>query len=188
MEAFPTDQYGSACTELLNGVEAPPLGPGTPNQAAFEALQNLTTGSIFGDRATSDREMANCCRSGMWLLYNYLDESHQISQSISSSSGSYWHGIMHRREPDFSNSKYWFRRVGNHPIFPELNQIAAELASGQSGAATFLQTQTEWDPFRFVDLCQESIDTGSPGEKLCREIALAEWHLLFAHCYESALE
>ena len=53
--------------------------------------------------------MAACCLAGVWLLHDYLDESHTISQRIDTPSGSFWHGIMHRREGDFSNAKYWFR-------------------------------------------------------------------------------
>ncbi|SVE48716.1 uncharacterized protein METZ01_LOCUS501570, partial [marine metagenome] len=53
--------------------------------------------------------------SALWLYVDDLDRSHTCSQSIDDTTGSYWHGIMHRREGDFSNSHYWFRKVGNHP-------------------------------------------------------------------------
>ena len=59
-------------------------------------------------------------RAGALWLYGFLDESHSIAQGIDSPEGSYWHALMHRSEGDFSNSKYWYRRVGRHAIFPAL--------------------------------------------------------------------
>ena len=50
-------------------------------------------------------------RAGALWLYGFLDESHSIAQGIDSAEGSYWHALMHRSEGDFSNSKYWYRRV-----------------------------------------------------------------------------
>ena len=47
--------------------------------------------------------MPACCCAGLWLLHGYLDESHALSQSIHTTSGSYWHGLTHRREPNFAN-------------------------------------------------------------------------------------
>ena len=52
-------------------------------------------------------------QSLVWLYVDDLERSHTISQSVESSIGSYVHGIMHRREGDFSNAKYWFRRAGS---------------------------------------------------------------------------
>ena len=75
--------------------------------------------------------MAEGCLAGLWLLYDFLDESHTISQSLDTLEGSYWHGIMHRREPDYENAKYWFRRVPVHPIHAEL--AAGGAGTGPSG-------------------------------------------------------
>jgi hypothetical protein len=56
------------------------------------------------------------------------------------------------------------------------------------GHQTYLATQLEWDPFRFVDLCQGMIGTGSPEEMLCRWLQHREWELLFTHSWRSATE
>jgi hypothetical protein len=59
-------------------------------------------------------------RAGLWLYVDDLDRSHRESQHLSDATGSYWHGIMHRREGDFGNSHYWFARVGDHPAISEI--------------------------------------------------------------------
>ncbi len=51
--------------------------------------------------------------AGLWLYVDDLHRSHELSQQILTSEGSLWHGIMHRREGDFWNSKYWFRKAGD---------------------------------------------------------------------------
>ena len=163
------------------------MGPGTPDRRFADSLRVVDATSL-SDKPVVDPEMAACCVSGLWLLHNFLDESHTISQEIETSSGSYWHGIMHRREPDFSNSKYWFRRVGEHAIFPTLCSAARELVetTDREQAAAFLRTQSEWDPFAFVDLC-EAATRGKANAQFCREIAQLEWRILFDHCYRSAV-
>jgi hypothetical protein len=133
--------------------------------------------------------MASCCVSAVWLLHDYLDESHVISQGIETPEGSFWHGIMHRREGDFSNAKYWFRRVGKHPLLDLVGQRAAEMGAvrGEERMVKKLITGGAWDPMAFVDLCQAAAGGRGNDRELCLDIQQAEWELLFDHCYRAAV-
>jgi hypothetical protein len=186
MFSFDPTTYGNEVAELLPGDRLGALGPGQPNFNMRDQLRGLSVEALFP--SVGDAEMARCCLSGLWLWHDYLDESHQISQEIGSSSGSLWHGIMHRREPDYSNAKYWYRRVGDHAIFSALRATASELAEshGTTGEATYLTSQSAWDPFAFVDLCSSVARGNADCELLCREIARVEWQLLFDDCYQRA--
>lgn len=173
---------------LIDDAELPPLGPGDQNQDAFDRLQALELDSL-ADEPIQDPQFAECCLAGLWLRHNYLERSHEYSQSIETAEGSYWHGIMHRREPDFSNAKYWFRRVGDHPVFDALSGAAAHLIDRSGEKDERLKSLSrDWDPFAFVDLC-EAAYRGRESEALtqaCRELADAEWTLLFEYCHERA--
>ena len=171
-----------------------PLGPGSPNESLRPTLAALKPDSLFDGQKIVDESAARCCLSALWLLHDFLDESHCISQEIETADGSYWHGIMHRREPDYGNAKYWFRRVGNHPVFVPLAAKARELALAENETlpvtARFLTEQKSWDPYRFIDWCEALAGCGS-GESgneeiLARRIARAEWDLLFEHCYRAS--
>ena len=172
--------YGPALAALV-GDRPMPLGPGRLDSTAQAALQHLDLNQLFAGQTIRDSSMARCCLSGLWLRHNGLDESHTISQDIPSAEGSYWHGIMHRREPDYGNAKYWFRNVGPHAVFPALCAEASELAPEAPAV-----TGGQWDPFAFVDMCESA--ARSANEDLCRQIQDCEWRLLFEHCFQRAVE
>jgi hypothetical protein len=183
----PTDYGGFA--PLLSAATLAPLGPGTPRQELRSALRDLDWKAAFGERRIVDRDAARCCLAAVWLAHDFLDESHTLSQDIATVEGSYWHGIMHRREPDYGNAKYWFRRVGSHAIFSALAEQAAALAAQQplDGAGKFLTAADAWDPFRFIDLCEAIARGRSSLEALARQIAAVEFQVLFAHCWRQAI-
>jgi hypothetical protein len=188
MHSVPLQSYGPSFTELITDRLAD-LGPGSPNEAVRPKLAALKIEDAFADQRIVDRDAARVCLSAVWLWHDFLNESHAISQEINDLNGSYWHGIMHRREPDYGNAKYWFRRVPRHEIFEPLARSARVLAGGSKldEPATFLATQGSWDAFAFVDL-SEAISRGrSSCEQLAREIARLEWQMLFDHCYRSAI-
>ena len=190
MSDFDPAAYGSVFAELLAEERLNPLGPGTPNLALRERLESLNAAETFGHVSMADRAYADACLAGVWLYHDFLDESHTISQRIGNATGSYWHAIMHRREGDFGNSKYWFRRVGMHPVFEPLSREAMQLARRQGDLpveAEYLTELGDWDPHRFVDLCQRFVGTGLEDELFVQRVQLAEWQLLFDDCYRRAL-
>lgn len=71
---------------------------------------------------------------------------------------------------------------------PDLHQVAhAILDQHGLDAHDWFQADVHWDPFRFVDLCEKYAGQGDTGEQVCREIARAEWQLLFDFCYQGAV-
>lgn len=138
--------------------------------------------------------------AGLWLLAGELERSHVMSQNQSSASGSYWHGMMHRREGDYSNALYWFRRAGQHPVMSQLSEHIAR------------HTQT-WQLHRILNIpqlsqprlvaekltelyqqaCQGGTKSSQPAESTdCTDFTASlqaigwwEWQLLFGFCLKS---
>ena len=184
-----TKSYAPDLAELLESEGSNDLGSGKAQDAVRPALARLTPEGVCAPHAVQDVGMARACLAGLWLRHDFLDESHRISQDIETPAGSFWHGIMHRREGDFDNAKYWFRRVGRHPIFERLAQSAHDLAADRKAGpdAAYLIRQADWDPFAFVDLCQHAQTGKLPLEALAKSIQLREWELLFDYCYRLAI-
>jgi len=96
--------------------------------------------------------------AALWLYVDELDLSHEISQSINGATGSFWHGIMHRREGDFGNSHYWMTRVGKHPA---------------------MITVPGYEPHSFIDEV-EAANGASPQPLV--DLQRREWQALFTWC------
>ncbi len=187
--AFDVRRYGPVVGPFIAGDRLNNLGLGEANESQRAKLSELNPRDLFPEQRIVNQEMARCCLSGLWLLHNFLDESHQISQGISTSEGSYWHGIMHRREGDFSNAKYWFRRVGTHHVYGHLAQMAPQIASEFSVSPKVKPWGNggTWDPFQFVDFCQEARERSPDLTDLAQRLQRAEWEQLFDYCYRQAV-
>lgn len=161
-----------------------PLGPGV-ERTEHQALLDELSPSDFRGADGGDHDAAKCCLAGVWLRFGFLETSHTISQAVHTAEGSYWHGIMHRHEPDYGNAKYWFRQTGDHPLFGPLGAQAAEVASSFGGEAAEQWRGGDWDPFAFVDFCQQEEHSGS-NQQLAVALVELEWNLLFDYCLKRA--
>ncbi len=191
---FDPQIYGADLAPLLAGERRAELGPGRASATLETTLTRLLDDSRLAGQRVVDPTWADTCRAALWLHFDFLDRAHHISQQIETSEGSYWHGMMHRREGDYSNAKYWFHQAGAHPIEAELNAaaqaaaIAAEQTEPLPHVARYLLEQTTWSASRFVDLCAAIVTQGAPCAALGREIQWLEWQLLFDYGWQRAVK
>ena len=176
MMSFDCSEYPPQIAQLLDRRS----DGSVPVADVLLVLEVFDFATAVAPNPVADTEMALACESGLWLRHHFLDRSHDISQQIHSSTGSFWHGIMHRLEGDFENAKYWFRKVGVHPIFPSLASAAHTI-----NPDCFVDAN-DWDPYDFIDRCAATAGQDTTDLTL-QEVASAEWELLFAHCFQQAL-
>ena len=187
--------------EAIQTDALPSLGPDSrPGVKSRDELLELT--DAFCQTKGIEENTRRLLQSAALLWHDDLDGSHEISQGIQTADGSFLHGIMHRREPDNSNAKYWFRRVGDHPSFPALTVAVRDFAAAdspesqefrQSGkvSAKFdlvapLIPNDRWDSFAFVDACHRAMkQSESPSaaeiQKNLQRIQELEYQTLLNH-------
>jgi hypothetical protein len=119
-------------------------------------------------------------RAGLFYALDALDPAHRIFQEEKSDLGSYWHGMMHRREADFDNARYWFRRSGRLPFFDRLHGKAAKQSA-------VMARQSSWDPYLFTGECeQERFGADEKTEEL-RKLQRAEFDVIFEYTWRREL-
>ena len=192
--------YTSAIAEVIGKLETGnPLPTLVPQKAwsseLTDTLEAASLDELFDGASLRNTTFGEAIKSGLLLWNDALDESHTISQGLADQTGSYWHGIMHRREPDYPNSKYWFGRVGTHPIFPALRERALALfkeTTNPSDALTAIgqaiAAEENWDSYQFVDWCQSAEgDSDSDVPRFLQQVQAEEIKLLLAYSYRNAV-
>ena len=193
-------EYSSTIAAFVQELEArrplPPLVPRNDwDSGLTERIHGVSVDELFDGQTVKDELFGASVKSGLLLWNDALDVSHKISQNIDSPTGSYWHGIMHRREPDYSNAKYWFRRAGDHAIFAGLREQVLALLEARSrqspelaDCASAVQQQSNWDAIQFVDWCQgASQTTNGHLVEFLKAAQVEEIKLLLNYSYRHAI-
>lgn len=167
----------------------PELGPGPrpgilPHTELTESLDPMLAAT---DLPSVSRDLI---RALLLLWHDRLEPAHVIAQGIENRDGSFLHGIVHRREPDYSNAEYWFRRVHDHPCFPRLAERVEKILDAPNGDTALKQElipRGEWDPFAFIRQCERAARRPStdPRVNLLRTIQGAETEVLLEHFLRS---
>lgn len=189
MNPFPPSSRGF---DLYAGLEPSlgklPLvhGQSVHPRSLIKDLQTISLEDLLGT-VGSDRLMAQAVRAGLLLVADAWDEAHEVAQELDTVEGSYWHGIVHRREPDAGNAKYWFRRVGIHPVFARLGEWDSRWPPAAKQVFDTLIPSGAWAPFAFIDLCVGNADAASPDLRPALvAIQAREIRLLLDYCIRNA--
>jgi hypothetical protein len=131
---------------------------------------------------------AEALLAGLWLWHDWLDEAHRIAQRLDTPSGRFWHAIMHRREGDFANSVYWYRRCAEHPLLPALHQHASTLIHPLPADTMLLRlVRGGWEPAAFVELVQAvHAAPDDPRQTVAVSLQQLEWRMLIDFCARAA--
>lgn len=207
---FISERPRSYTTNVRSELSVFPLPDLVPSEAEnlswlSEQLDSFDAGHLANDRGQLKKEVkspddAVALKAGLWQMNGFLDQSHELAQSVEGGcrekAGDYWHAIMHRREPDYSNAKYWFRRVGSHGIHAFLARDADGILSAcPSPAAAHWRDKItgnsweKWNPLAFVDLCEQVEKKDDPELSLAaRQIQLIEMVLLLKSTHHDTFD
>ena len=165
---------------LLRTETVASLGPNPrPTREPIDSLEEKLQITFSATRTRESSQPP--IRSLILLWHDYLDESHSISQNLHGADGSFLHGIMHRREPDYGNAKYWFHKVGAHPCYPAIATKAVELLdrANAGGLKSKLIPNGKWDAVAFVDACEKALrDEDEAAVTLLKRIQAVEFNVL----------
>lgn len=151
-----------------------PIGPLWPSR-----IREADDATLSGGRATGDPAMFALVRGGLYYAVDAIHEAHQIFQDAPGDLGVYWHGMMHRREGDFDNARYWFRRAGKLSFFDTLHRAAGEFSP-------VMARQSNWDPYLFTGECEQARFGEDESLPALAALQRVEFEGLFDYCWRKS--
>jgi hypothetical protein len=152
-----------------------PLGWDLP-----EKIRTASDETISGGREIADVKNFALLRGALLNAADALDAAHRIFQDDPGDIASYWHGVMHRREGDFDNARYWFRRAGRLPISDKMHAAAAQVSATMA-------KQPTWDAYLFTGMCEQVKFGDTDAVKECVELQRVEFEQLFDYCWRRSV-
>ena len=156
------------------------LIPADPlDRELVRSLRETGDAVLAGEKILADPTMFALVRGGLFYALDSLPDAHAIFQESNDDTGAYWHGMLHRREGDFDNSRYWFRRAGAQPFFSEAHRNAATHSADMA-------RQSNWDPYLFTGQCEQA---RFGADELVGEMAAlqrVEFDAIFDYCWRQS--
>ncbi len=144
-------------------------------------IRETSDAELSGGRAVMDAGAFRLVRGALYYAADALEDAHRVFQDESSDLGSYCHGMLHRREPDFDNARYWFRRAGRLPFFARLHARASEISPVAA-------RQPGWDPYLFTGECEQARFGAVEKVKELGMVQLAEFEVVMDYCWRQTFQ
>jgi len=156
------------------------LTPGEP--LSYELLlrvRDADEAALSGGKAIGHAGNFALVRGGLLYAIDAIHEAHALFQDAKGDLGAYWHGMMHRREGDFENARYWFRRAGVLPCFDTLHRAAGAFSADMA-------RQANWDPYLLTCECEQARFGAEESVVPCVQLQRAEFEGLFDYSWRQS--
>ncbi|MBT4136607.1 MAG: hypothetical protein HOE48_01770, partial [Candidatus Latescibacteria bacterium] len=168
-------------------------------------IDKTETTALFSEHILVSQIHGDLVRNALYQKNDDLDTAHQICQTIGKTADApeicYWHGLIHRREPDFKNAHSWFQKSRNLAANNQLYQATynflqraiqmPDYGDTREVALQFwqhLRNQGTWDALYFLNLCESAIENkNSDLQKLLEDIQAIEFETLFQWTFQKAI-
>jgi hypothetical protein len=159
------------------------LGKLTPSEPLdrdlVRKIREADDATLVGEKQIGKAGAFALVRGGLLYALDALEPAHVIFQEAHGDLGSYWHGMMHRREADFDNARYWFRRAGVLPFFDRLHSAASEVSPDMA-------RQSNWDPYLFTGQCEQARHGAEELVGEMRNLQRIEFDAIFDYCWRQS--
>ncbi|MSU32498.1 MAG: hypothetical protein EXS25_07550 [Pedosphaera sp.] len=138
---------------------------------------------LLSDLATAPRQSVLILATA-FLFNDHHDDAHDLIEDLKCPEGCLIHSLLHRREPDYWNARYWLRRNPNHPIYRRLTSYLKAQSMGAAEMIVFqrLTLSGVVDPIALVDECVNYAGKPDQLESLfLKRVQHAEFHALAEH-------
>lgn len=170
--------------QIVATSEIPELGPGPRPGVASHVTLNPRL-DVWIRTVGIPNPAAVHLRATALLYHDQHDPAHDLVQDLVDTEAAIIHAILHRREPDYWNAKYWFRRITGHPVYVNLPERLHCLASDPTTAGWLknLTLAGPLDPFALVDACEQVSrrPAQDPEAAWLRKIQQLEFEALIDH-------
>lgn len=178
-------QPNNAYWTVVATAEPPELGQGPRAGVRYQQLLEEQLNLCFANSGVTCADAIVRLRAAALLFHDHHDAAHDLVQDLTDHDGALLHGILHRREPDYWNAKYWFRRFVAHPAHVALGKCIPSLVTDPVHAALAKEIirPGAFDPFAFVDLVEAAARKPANDSEVLwlRRVQHAEFEAIVAH-------